>query len=276
MSDVRNAIRDQVQVLFGTTEANRIDLTRPPGDPGLCAPESPAWKVHGDLTAMIVGGTAALLLQMLHPGALAGVWDHSSFRGDMQGRLRRTAQFISGTTYGSTATAEALIIRVRAIHDHVFGTLPDGAPYAANDPALLTWVHAAEAQCFLGAYLRYVDPEFSPADQDAYLVQTADIAHRLGAIDAPASRIRLAAYFAAVRPALRADHRSRSVAAALLGQPAPTVALKPFQRITMDAAIGLLPDWAARLHGFRQPPLRRLGARAGAAGVGAVMRWAMA
>ena len=276
MDDVRNAIQGQVRALFGTNDTNQVDLTRPPGDPGLCAAGSPAWKVHGDLTSMIIGGTAALLMQMLHPGALAGVWDHSGFRDDMQGRLRRTAQFISATTYGSTASAEALIARVRAIHDMVSGTLPDGTPYSANDPALLTWVHAAEAHCFLGAYLRHVDPDFSSADQDEYLVQTADVARRLGAAAVPTSRSDLAAYFTATRPQLRADHRTRAVAAALLGQPAPTAALKPFQRLTIDAAIDLLPDWAARLHGFSRPPLRRTATRVGTAGVGAVMRWALA
>src|SRR3546814_1166840 len=84
------------------------------------------------------------LLQMLHPGVLAGVWDHSNFRSDMLGRLRRTAQFISGTTYGSREQALALISRVKAIHDHVHGQLPDGTPYSAHDPDLLTWVHVTE------------------------------------------------------------------------------------------------------------------------------------
>src|SRR3546814_3700279 len=82
---------------------------------------------------MMIGGVSALLLQMLHPGVLAGVWDHSNFRSDMLGRLRRTAQFISGTTYGSREQALALISRVKAIHDHVHGQLPDGTPYSAQD-----------------------------------------------------------------------------------------------------------------------------------------------
>ena len=271
---IRAQIQGQVRALFGTTSSNQIDLTRPPGDPGLAAPGSPAWKVHGDLTSMMIGGIAALLMQMLHPGALAGVWDHSAFRRDISGRLRRTAQFISGTTYGSTATAEALIARVKRIHDRIVGTLPDGTPYAANDPALLTWVHAAEAHCFLGAYRRYVDPTMGAAEQDVYLAQTAAIAERLGAREVPASRRELAAYLVATRPALRADHRSREVARALLSQSAPTLALKPVQRVTIDAAIGLLPTWAARLHGFRQPPLAHAATRLGATGMGAVMRWA--
>ena len=275
MGDLRSAIQGQVAELFGTTEGNRIDLTRPPGDPGLFAPDGIAWKVHGDLTSMMIGGVAALLLQMLHPGALAGVWDHSGFRKDMRGRLRRTAQFISGTTYGSTATAESLIDRVRMIHDRVDGVLPDGTRYSANDPALLTWVHAAEAWCFLAGYIRYVDPAFSRDDQDRYLAEAAVVAERLGATDVPVTRAALDAYLTAMRPALRCDHRTREVAEALFSQPAPSRALAPFQRPTMEAGVDLLPDWAARMHGRRQPALQRAGLRLGVTGVGTLMRWAL-
>ena len=276
MGDFRSAIQGQVRELFGTTDANRIDLARPPGDPGLFAPGSAAWKVHGDLAAMMIGGVASLLLQMLHPGALAGVWDHSDFRRDMRGRLRRTAQFISGTTYGSTATAEALIERVARVHDRVTGTLPDGTPYSANDPALLTWVHAAETWCFLAAYRRYVDPAMPRGQQDRYVGEVATLARRLGAEEVPEDVAALEAYLAAMRPALRYDHRTRAVARALTSEPAPTLALAPFQRLTMDAGFDLLPGWAARMHGPRQPLPHRFGVRAGAAGVGSVLRWALA
>lgn len=275
MGDLRSAIQGQVQALFGTTEANRIDLTRPPGDRGLFAPDSVAWRVHGDFTAMMIGGVASLLLQMLHPAALAGVWDHSGFRDDMQGRLRRTAQFISATTFGSTATAEGMIARVRAIHDRVQGTLADGTPYAATDPALLTWVHVAEIACFLAAYRRYVDPAMPTADADAYVVEMADLARRLGAADVPETQAAVEAYLAAMRPALRFDHRTREVARALMEQPAPTLALAPFRRLTMDAAVDLLPGWAAAMHGLSRPLPQRAGARMGVAGVGRVMRWAL-
>ena len=275
MGDLRGAIQDQVRTLFGTTDDNQLDLTRAPGDEGLFAATSAAWRVHGDFTAMMVGGVASLLLQMLHPAALAGVWDHSGFRRDMQGRLRRTAQFISGTTYGSTAMATALIERVRHVHDQVHGVLPDGTAYSANDPALLTWVHAAEVQCFLAAYRRHVDPAMPIVEQDRYLAEMAVLARRLGARDVPATRAALDGYFGSVRPALRYDHRTREVACTLLRQPAPSMALAPFRKLTMDAAVDLLPDWAARMHGFTQPTMQRAGLRAGVAGVGGVMRWAL-
>ena len=111
---------------------------------------------------MMIGGVAALLLQMLHPAVLAGVWDHSRFRDDMLGRLRRTARFIAVTTYGDRAAANQAIAQVREVHDHIHGRLPDGTAYRANDPELLAWVHVTEATSFLAGWMRYGDPAMTP------------------------------------------------------------------------------------------------------------------
>ena len=274
MGDIRETIQSQVHRLVGFGDG-AVDLTRPPGDDGLFGPGSAAWVVHGDFTAMMAGGVAALLLQMLHPGALAGVWDHSNFRRDMLGRLRRTAQFISGTTYGSTVTAEMLIAKVRSIHDRVAGTLPDGTPYSANDPDLLTWVHVAEVASFLAAHRRYRDPAYPAAEQDRYLGEYAIVAEKLGATGVPRTRAQIDAYFAAVRPLLRADHRTREVARALLGQQPASLAMAPAQKLLMEGGIDLLPGWAARMHGLERPLVGRPAVRAGMAGIGSVLRWAL-
>lgn len=274
MTDLRDTIQTEVHRLVGFGDGG-VDLTRPPGDDGLFGPGSAAWVVHGDFTAMMAGGVAALLLQMLHPGALAGVWDHSNFRRDMLGRLRRTAQFISGTTYGATATAEALIARVRRIHDSVAGTLPDGTPYSANDPDLLTWVHVAEVASFLAGHRRYRDPAYPATERDRYLAEYAIVAEKLGATGVPRTEAEVAGYFARVRPQLRADHRTREVARALLRQQPASLAMAPAQALLMQGGIDLLPDWAARMHGFATLPMRRPAVRAGMAGVGSVLRWAL-
>lgn len=270
MIGFRRALERQVHRMIGFG-SGEVDLDQ--GDAGLFGPDSAAWKIHADFTTMMVGGVAALLMQMLHPGALAGVWDHSDFRSDMLGRLCRTAQFISGTTYGSTEQAERLIARVQAIHDRVQGRLPDGTLYSANDPALLTWVHVAEVSSFLAAYRRYRDPAFSPAEQDRYYAETAQIAERLGARDVPASAAAVAAYFEAIRPQLRYDERTRAVAAALLSQSPAHPALAPFGRVLLQGGVGLLPAWAAEMHGIDTLP--PIAIRTSVRGVGRVMRWAL-
>ena len=270
--DLRTAIGERVRGLVGSQE---LDLSRPAGDPGLFGPGSATWAVHGDFTSMMIGGVCSLLVQMLHPAALAGVWDHSDFRRDMLGRLKRTAQFVTVTTYGSTASAEALIARVRRIHDHVAGTLPDGTPYSANDPALLTWVHAAEVDSFLRAHLRYRDPAMPIARQDAYLAEMAQVAEALGATDVPRTRAALTAYLAAMRPALRSDARTREVVRLLVRRPSPSLLNAPANALMMQAGVELLPGWAARMHGLALPPPARPAIRLGALGVGGLMRWAL-
>jgi uncharacterized protein (DUF2236 family) len=273
MSPLRSVIAGQVLRLVGRREGDTpfLESTR---DAGYFGPDSVSWKVHGDFTAMLIGGTAALLLQMLHPRALAGVWDHSNFREDMQGRLRRTARFIAGTTYGSTDEATALIAHVQKIHDTVHGTLPDGTPYSANDPDLLTWIHVAEVSQFLAAYLRYRDPDLSGADQDRYYAETAIVAQKLGATDVPKTRAAVEAYLRRVRPQLLYDHRTREVARALLEQPA-SPAIAPFMRLNFQAAEDLLPRWAAEMHGFKVAPVSRPAVRAAARSLGVVLRWAL-
>src|SRR3978361_1843252 len=180
---IKRAIATQVVALFNDRARGERPVRRRPD--GLFGPGAGGWRIHGDVTSMMVGGIAGLLLQMLHPAVLAGVWDHSNFRQDMHGRLRRTARFIATTTYGARADAEATIARVRGIHDRVRGTLPDGRAYAANDPALLAWVHVTEATSFLGAWIRYGEPGMSAADQDRYFAEFAVIARALGADPVP-------------------------------------------------------------------------------------------
>ena len=223
---------------------------------------------------MLVGGIAALLLQMLHPAVLAGVWDHSGFRDDMQGRLRRTARFIAVTTYGAPADAATLLAKVRRIHDHIGGMLPDGTPYHASDPALLAWVHVSEVLSFLDSWIRYGEPGMSSRDQDRYVAEMMRIAEPLGVDPIPRTRADAVAIQSAMRPQLRVDERTRDVATVLLQQPAPSLVARPFQTITMQAAIDLLPGWARTMHQLDQPALGLPLLRAGTFGVASTLRWA--
>ncbi len=221
MEFIRRHIETRVLSLTGLAIGG-VDYENPPGDPGLFGPESVCWRVHGDFTSMMVGGISALLLQALHPLALSGVWDHSNFREDLLGRLRRTGQFISATTFGSHADADRLIERVKRIHAGVSGTAPDGRPYAASDPDLLTWVHVAEVSSFLKSHLRYLNPDLPPAEQDRYYAEVALIAERLGAGDVPRSRAQIEAYLERTSPQLRSDERALEILQILRTAPAPS------------------------------------------------------
>ncbi|PTR07584.1 uncharacterized protein DUF2236 [Novosphingobium sp. GV055] len=159
---LRRLLVGRVQALFHDRAKGESPIVR--SNDALFAPDSVIWRVHGDVTTMMIGGVTALLLQMLHPAALAGVWDHSTFRNDMLGRLRRTARFIAVTTYAERGQADAAIDKVQAVHEYVQGTLADGTPYRASDPHLLAWVHVCEAIGFLDAWIAYGEPGMSTAD----------------------------------------------------------------------------------------------------------------
>jgi uncharacterized protein (DUF2236 family) len=251
-----------------------IDYTSPLGDPGLFGPDAACWKVHSDFPSMMTGGISALLLQTLHPLALAGVWDHSTFRTDILGRLRRTATFVACTTYGNRADALSLIERVKHIHLGVTGVAPDGRAYRASDPDLLTWVHVAEVSSFLKAYLRFKDPAFSSVDQDRYFDETATIARMLGARDVPTTRAAIEEYLEAMRPQLQASARTREVLNVLKHAPTPSIFMKPASRMLFSAGVDLLPEWAQQALGLgSMKPARRIIANPGVKVVASVVRW---
>ncbi|MCY0964556.1 oxygenase MpaB family protein [Parathalassolituus penaei] len=274
MELIRKRIEAQVMSLTGLS-LNTIDYENPPGDPGLFGQDAVCWRVHSDFPSMLCGGIGALMLQMMHPLALAGVWDHSNFRADMLGRLRRTSQFIAGTTFAATADANALISRVRRMHDQVSGMHPDGRSYSANDPELLTWVHVAEVRSFLTSYLRYRNPDMSLADQDRYFEEVALIAERLGAVDVPKSRKAVDDWIQQRRPQLVFDERTAEVQQLLLNAPAPNVMARPVGYLMTQAGLSLLPDWAQDMARIRFSPRQQWLIDTGMKGLGGTLRWAI-
>lgn len=228
-----------------TELANRDDL-------GLFGPASVAWRVHGD-SAMLIGGLRALLLQTLHPLAMAGVADHSDYRHDPWGRLHRTGRFVGATTYGNTESAERMIRRVRAIHSRVEGVAPDGRPYSANDPHLLLWVHVTEVDSFLAAYRRYGAGRLTDAEQDRYVAEMAEVAERLGARDVPRTRAELASTLEGFRSECSLGGQAREGLRFLLMPPVP-LAVRGAYGLISAASISLLPTWAQLMLRLPVPP----------------------
>lgn len=245
-----------------------IDYDAPRGDPGLFGPDSATWRIHADFPGMLSGGLCALMLQTLHPRALAGVWDHSAFREDLVGRLRRTTAFVAGTTYAGRGEAERLIARVAAIHAKVHGTTADGQPYSADDPELLTWVHVTEAYGFLQGYRRYSPVALPAGAGDRYYDEVRRVAEALGARGVPASEAAVESYFASVRGELRFDDRSREVLAVLsrIRLPVPMAGLS--RELFLGSATVLLPEWAGWL--LESSPLQRLRSRVAARSLRAI------
>ena len=225
---------------------------------------------------MFVGGMRAVILQTLHPAAMRAVSEHSGYRGDMWGRLARTSQFLAVTTFGTVDDAQAAVDLVRRIHDAVTGTMPDGSSYAASDPHLLAWVHAAEVDSFLRSYQVYGSTPLDRAGRDAYLVEAGQVAARLGVVDPPSTEAELAATLAAYRPELRGTPEAREAVFDVLWRPPLPLAARPAYAMLRTAAIAMMPDWSREPLGLPSRPLLDRTVSRGMGHVStATIRWAL-
>jgi uncharacterized protein (DUF2236 family) len=214
----------------------------PKGDRGLFGPETAAWKVHADFISMMIGGISSLILQALHPQALAGVWDHSSFREDLKGRLGRTAFFIAATTYGPTDMANNIIQKVNQIHTKITGLDEFGNPYSATDPHLLTWVHLTETRSFMSAFEVYRKEKLSPKDKDQYFLEMKILGERMGATGVPNGYAETESAIKTYVPELYFGDRAKSIIQLLEHFPS-NLAAKPFIKLISRAGFLNLPNW---------------------------------
>ncbi|WP_282206735.1 oxygenase MpaB family protein [Kitasatospora fiedleri] len=246
------------------------------GTPGArwFAPDRPIRTVHGD-ASMFVGGLAALLVQSLHPSAMAAVAAHSGYRSDPWGRLQRTSTFLAVTTFGTADDARAAVDRVRAVHARVRGTTAAGLPYRADDPHLLAWVHAAETDSFLRAHQVYGARPLDAAGCDAYVADTAEVAAALGVQDPPRDLAALAAVLRSYRPELARTAEARAAARFLLFRPPLPLPVRPAYGALAAAATGLPAPEHRALLGLPSDPLSAAAVRPLGLAVVRAIRWAM-
>ncbi|MGU3294692.1 oxygenase MpaB family protein [Williamsia sp. M5A3_1d] len=236
---VGEMIFDRVAGDEGPARRDRIHFSSGPRRYG---PDSAIYRVHSD-AAMFVGGMRALLLQSLHPLAMAAVDEHSGYRGDPWGRLQRTSTFLAETTFGTIDDADRAIRIVRAVHKRITGTAPDGRPYAASDPHLIRWVHIAEIDSFLRAHDRYGARPLDAAGRDEYVRQTAFVARGLGAVDVPETTAELDELLTAYRPELRGTAAARRTARFILLNPPIPLAVRPAYGVLSSVAVSMMPWW---------------------------------
>jgi uncharacterized protein (DUF2236 family) len=276
VSDVRQVMGERLFArVAGPEGPRRRERIHGAEGPRWFEPGSPIQQVHGD-ASMFVGGIRALLMQSLHPLAMAGVMDHSGFEGDPWGRLQRTSYFLAVTTFGTAQDAEKMVRAIRAVHEPVVGTAPDGRPYSASDPHLLRWVHVAEIDSFLVAHQRWGAQPLDAAGRDTYVAQTARVAEALGVVDPPRTEKELREQLRAYRPELEGTLAARQTARfLLLRPPLPTLARAPYGGLAA-AAVSLMPVWARRKLRLPYLPLteRVLVSPTGAA-LTRTIRWAM-
>lgn len=244
------SVRDGLgRALFGLVAGpegpdNRARIHGTPG-PRWFGEDRPIRRVHAD-ASMFVGGLRALLLQSLHPLAMAGVAEHSDYRGDPWGRLQRTSTFLAVTTFGAAPDAQRAVDKVRGIHRRVHGVAPDGRPYDASDPHLLEWVHIAEIDSFLLAHQLYGARPLEQAGRDGYVADTARVAEALGVPNPPRTERELRDRIEAYRPELRGTAAARDAARfLLLTPPLPLPARAPYAALAATS-VAMLPSWARK------------------------------
>ena len=270
----RGAVARSIYGRIGAPAQVMKGLREPAGDPGLFGPESMVWRVHSELPSMLIGGISALMLQTLHPLAMAGVDQHSDFREDPFRRLSNTSVFIALTSFGSQAGAAEAIERVRHVHTRVRGRADDGRSYSASSPDLLTWVHVALVRSFLSSYQRYSGSPLTRAQRDQYFNEYALVALRLGARQVPGSVREVGTYLQAMRPQLHATPAALETLEFLMKPPGQSAAEHILYPVLASACVDLLPAWARRALGIPEP--RRVQSeivRRAAGTIGTLMRW---
>jgi uncharacterized protein (DUF2236 family) len=222
-----------------------------PADEGFFGPASITWRMSGDLTSL-VAGLRALMIQALHPLAMAGVDQHSDWRADPVGRLAATSAYLANITYGERAVAQRAAARVRRIHERVTGVDPEtGQPYAASDPALLLWVHAALVDSNLAAREKFGTP-LPPGEADTYIEEMVVAAQLVGvpAELVPDSQAALSKYLSWMQPQLRCTAAARESMAYLLDPPGLDPEVAEIWQDIREATLISLPDWARDLYGY--------------------------
>ena len=235
------AIGKGLQNITGATSSLEAFKT-PLGDPGLFGPQSVVWKVHADFSAMMVGGLSSLMIQALHPRALAAVWDHSNFREQLKARLGRTALFVASTTYGGVELASKSIERVNAIHAKIEGLDQQGKPYKANEPHLLRWVHLIETVSFLNAYQHLALRPLSASDCNRYVVEMNKVGQMLGATNLPTTLQDLQNAIAQYEHELVFDNRTRETIQSIENY-AVGLTEKPFFALILKSSFDIVPHW---------------------------------
>jgi len=231
-------------------------------DDGFFGPASVTWRMSADLAAP-VAGLRSLLVQALHPLAMAGVDQHSGWRRDPVGRLAATMAYLTTITFADRTAALRAAARVRRIHDHVRGTdTVTGRSYAAGDPALLLWVHGMLVDSVLAAG-SLVGTALSAADSNRYVAEMVTAAELTGVPRplVPSSVPELDLYIASVRPTLRCTPAAAESMTYLLDPPGLDEDTAEIWRDVRDAAIAALPRWARHMYGYGTPPALTPGRR---------------
>ncbi|MEO8604765.1 MAG: oxygenase MpaB family protein [bacterium] len=257
MFDLRKSIVTEIEAAGGRHDEPEI-YGGEPGDPGIGGgPGSISWEINGDLASLVVGGTGAIIMEVLHPSVMAGVYTQSSYRTQPLQRARNTLGYVLRTTFGNTVAATRVIEKVKKIHSRVGGQRPDGVEYQALDPELIAWVHTCIPWAVMRAYETYRRP-LSTAEKDRYLTEQASIGRLGGADWVPTTVAELDDYVERMRPQMAMNYQTAEFIGFIAGRVGEQAISRRerFDRwVGIRASMGLMPEWARHITGTYQPTL---------------------
>jgi uncharacterized protein (DUF2236 family) len=239
---LQSSLEAATRLLFEPGDRPSLDFSQPVGEAALVSPNSVSWRVFKNPLSLFIGGVTAVIMELAEPRVRTGVWEHTNFRADPIRRLRRTGFAAMVTIYGARSTAEAMIARVRRMHDLVAGTTPLGEAYCANDPELLNWVQGTAAYGFLQAYHAYVQP-LSLSERDRYYAEGISAAALYGATSAPTSEADFERLLHATTGRLERSDIVFEFLAIMRSAPILPLPLRPVQHLLVRAAVHLTPCW---------------------------------
>ena len=246
---LQSSLEAATRALLESGDRSYIDFLRPAGEAALVSPDSVSWRVFKNPISLFIGGVTAVIMELAEPRVRTGVWEHTTFGVNPVRRLRRTGLAAMVTIYGARSTAEAMIARVRGMHDTVAGTTSSGEAYCANDPELLNWVHGTAAYGFLQAYHAYVRP-LSLSERDRYYAEGIPAAGLYGATNAPTTEADLEMLFHATAGRLERSDIVFEFLAIMRSAPILPLLLRPVQHLLVRAAVHLTPHWLRTILGL--------------------------
>jgi uncharacterized protein (DUF2236 family) len=247
---LQSSLEAATRVLFEPVDRLSVDFSQPAGEAALVSPDSVSWRVFKNPLSLFIGGVTAVIMELAEPRVRTGVWEHATFRADPIRRLRRTRFAAMVTIYGARSLAEAMIARVRRMHDMVAGTTPSGEAYCANDPELLNWVQGTAAYGFLQAYHVYVRP-LPLSERDCYYAESISAAALYGATSAPISEADLERLFHATTGRLERSDIVFEFLAIIRSAPILPLPLRPVLHLLVRAAVDLTPRLLRTILGLK-------------------------
>jgi len=239
---MQSSLEVGTRALLNPKNGPAIDFTRPLGEGALLPPDSLSWRIFKNPIALLIGGIAAVILELAEPAVRTGVWEHSSFRKDPMRRLQRTGLAAMVTVYGARSIAEPMIARVVRMHARVAGETACGVPYSASNPRLLSWVQATAAFGFAEAYSRYVRP-LTRKEFDLLYREGAPASKLYGATEAPMSNAELQSLFGSMRGRLTPSPIVFDFLQIMRATPGFPKPLCWMQGMLVRAAVELVPGW---------------------------------